>query len=74
MNERPTMNTNKQQLELTFDSSAAFRPRITHRQGRQSRARWWFAQMRAAVDRALDWKPAPAARPEQAYLTLAGNR
>ena len=69
-----TNNVNRQQLELSFDASAAFRPHITRRQRRRNRAQWWFAQMRAVVDRAFDWKPAPPARPEQAQLALASSR
>jgi len=42
------------------------------RQQRQSRARWWFAQMRRVVDEAADWAPAPASRPQQTNLPLAG--
>jgi hypothetical protein len=39
---------------------------------RRARARWWFEQMHAVVDRALDWSAAPPARPEQTCLSLAG--
>jgi hypothetical protein len=75
MNEKHDIDrTHRQQLELSFDGTVAFRPRITQRQRRQSRARWWFNQMRAVVDRALDWKPAPAPRPEQVPLALASGR
>jgi len=69
-----TIRGNRQQLELTSDGTVAFRPRITRRQRRQSRAQWWFARMRAVVDRALDWKPAPPPRPEQAHLALSHSR
>ncbi len=58
----------KQQLELTFDGSTRFHPKIGLR--RQSRARWWFARMRRVVDQALDWRPAPPPRPEQIHLAL----
>lgn len=37
---------------------------------RRRRAQWWFQQMRMAVDKAIDWKPAPPARPEQIYMPL----
>ena len=61
---------NKEQLEMRFNSSA--KDRLPFRaQQRRSRAKWWFQQMRVAVDTALDWKPAPPARPEQTYLALA---
>lgn len=62
------MTMDKQQLELTFDGSTRFHPEI--RQRRPSRARWWFARMRRVVDLALDWRPAPAPRPEQIQLAL----
>ena len=65
--------TNRHQMEMSFDSSAALQLVIRPRK-RLSRARWWFAQMHALVDRAMDWQPAPPARPEQTYLTLARNR
>jgi hypothetical protein len=64
----------RQQLELSFDGSEAFRPRMTQRTRRQSRAQWWFAQMRAVVDRAFDWNTAPAPRPEQVHLALSTSR
>jgi len=71
MNERMIMN--RQQIELSFDASCRFQPAI-RRCRRQSRAQWWFNRMRAVVDRALDWQPAPPPRPEQIYLTLARGR
>jgi hypothetical protein len=37
-------------------------------QRRLSRANWWFQQMREVVDKAVDWQPAPPARPEQIYF------
>ena len=67
------MIMNKQQIELTFDASCHFKPAI-RRQRRPSRAQWWFNQMRAVVDKAFDWQPAPPARPEQIYLALASSR
>jgi hypothetical protein len=66
------MNTNKQQLEMSFDGTTRFYPRIRRR--RQSRAQWWFARMREVVDQAFDWRPAPPTRPVQTYLTLAPGR
>jgi hypothetical protein len=47
---------------------------MTQRTRRQSRAHWWFAQMRAVVDRAFDWNTAPAPRPEQVHLALSTSR
>lgn len=41
---------------------------------RRGRATWWFTRMRAVVNQALDWKPAPKGRPEQIYLVLAKSR
>jgi hypothetical protein len=55
------MNTD--QLELGFQGAA-----LPRRQQQINRARWWFAQMRRAVDSALDWQPAPPARPEQIWF------
>jgi hypothetical protein len=40
------------------------------RQMLRSRATWWFQQMRRAVDSAVEWRPAPPARPEQGSLDL----
>lgn len=63
----------EQQMEMTFEGPVLFR-RVMRRQRRLTRARWWFGQMRSVVDCALDWKPAPPARPEQTHLTLARGR
>jgi hypothetical protein len=60
--ERKTMN-NTNQLELGFKGAA-----IPRRQQKINRARWWFTQMRRAVDSALDWQPSPPARPEQTWF------
>ena len=72
MNERFAMN--KEQLELHLDAALRPCPPIHRRNRRLGRARWWFDQMRATVDRAFDWKSAPPARPEQVYFTLARGR
>lgn len=58
----------KDQMELGFDGSAASRP--ARRARVVSRSRWWFDHMRAVVDRAMEWRPAPAGRPEQTYLAV----
>lgn len=58
-----------QQIELNFVSQGA-QPRVVRYERRRSRAQWWFHQMRLAVDRAMDWKPVPASRPEQIYMPL----
>jgi hypothetical protein len=56
-----------QQLELGLDREQGFRlARVTPAQ--PNRAQWWFAQMRQAVNEALDWHSAPLARPEQPWL------
>jgi hypothetical protein len=59
------------QLELSFETPALPFGRLGRRDRRLARARWWFAQMHVVVDRALDWSPAPPARPEQTCLSLA---
>jgi len=59
------------QLDLSFNGAAACpRPAYRRRQMLRSRAAWWFQQMRRAVDTAIEWNPAPPARPEQATLDL----
>jgi hypothetical protein len=62
-------------MELGFDSAQRVANSVNHR--RASRATWWFAQMRRAVDAAAVWQPAaPEARPEQTWFKdkrLAGG-
>lgn len=41
---------------------------------RRTRAQWWFSQMRRVVHEALEWQPAPAGRPQQAWLSLPPAR
>jgi hypothetical protein len=65
--ERPIM-TNINQLELGLSTAQRLANSLNHRQRRTSRARWWFTQMRRAVDTALVWQPVPAARPEQTWF------
>lgn len=55
------------QLELSLLGRARPR-RLTAREERLRRARWWFNKMRQVVDQALEWQPAPAARAEQIYF------
>jgi hypothetical protein len=63
-----TMNTNEQnQMELGLGKGQTCRT-SQRPQRRQSRANWWFQQMREVVDRAVDWKAAPPARPEQIWF------
>jgi hypothetical protein len=59
----------KQQMELGLDHPLGFR-RAVRRQRRQTRARWWFAQMRQVVSDAPEAGPANSATPEQTALTL----
>ncbi|MBI5802631.1 MAG: hypothetical protein HZA92_18150 [Verrucomicrobia bacterium] len=64
----------KHQMELTLAAQAPAFHRAMRRQRRQPSARWWFDQMRKAVDEAMDWQPAPPARPEQTSLFLVAGR
>jgi len=63
---------NTKQMEIGFQTPR-LRPTL-RRARRQTRARWWFQRMRTVVNQALDWTPAPTARPEQIYLALAKSR
>jgi hypothetical protein len=45
------------QLELGLPERLAVRPSV-HNGRRVTRSRWWFNQMRQAVDYARDWPPA----------------
>jgi hypothetical protein len=60
------------QLEMSLNNSLPYR-RPSPSEQRRRRAQWWFAQMRRVVDHALDWRAAPAPRPEQTYLYLASS-
>jgi hypothetical protein len=66
------MNMTKTQLELSFESSLRLQP-MPPRNRRLARARWWFQQMHAVVDRAFDWSASPLPPPEQTHLSLAGT-
>lgn len=63
---------NNPQLEMSLDPA---RRSTSSRQRKASRpraqAQWWFRKMRDVVDSALDWRPAPPARPEQTYLRFS---
>ena len=63
--ERHIMTTN--QLELGFNGTQS-RIHGRRRETRVTRARWWFAKMRAAVENA--WQEQARPRPEQ--IALAG--
>ena len=70
MNEKP--NVTNEQLELVLDGAKqAASPR--RREGRMTRAAWWFGQMRRLVGAAVDWEAAPGPRPEQTWLPDAGQ-
>lgn len=66
------MNTNTQ-LEFGLERSQGF-VLPARRPERRTRAQWWFRQMRRVVGDALEWQPAPATRPQQAWLSLAAAR
>jgi hypothetical protein len=57
--------TNINQMELGLSTAQRLANSLNHRRRRANRARWWFAQMRRAVDSALDWQPAPPVPPER---------
>ena len=59
--------TTNEQMELVLAKSKACNS-VRRTQKRMSRANWWFQQMREVVDKAVDWQPAPPARPEQIYF------
>ena len=56
-----------QQMELGIENGRTGRSQ-PRPQRRQTRAQWWFQQMREVVDKAFDWQPAPPARPEQIWF------
>ena len=65
------MNINRiDQMELSL-AGKTVRRRHQARQNRLRRAQWWFARMRQVVDSAIEWRPIPAARPEQVYMSLS---
>jgi hypothetical protein len=61
-------------LNLNRKSQIQNRKLNRRHQVARSRAAWWFGQMRKAVNAAVEWKPAPLARPEQTYITLNTGR
>ena len=61
------------QLELSFLQLPDLRPR-RYRAHRLQGAHWWFAQMRAAVDRATDWQNSPPLCPELDGATPSAKR
>jgi len=59
------------QLEMSFESGAIC---LSRPQRRLGRAQWWFQRMRQVVDRAMDWRPVPSARPEQMWFPTPGSQ
>lgn len=64
--------TTNEQLELGFNGNATRSggAQLSHR---MTRAKWWFAQMRAAVAGAMDWQAAGQPRPEQMWIPGANR-
>jgi len=60
------MNATNEQLELGFNGTRPIG--LPPRHGRIARANWWFAQMRDAVGRAMDWSAVTDPRPEQIWM------
>ena len=61
-------------LDLNRKSPIQNRKLNRRHQVARTRAAWWFGQMRKAVNAAVEWKPAPLARPEQTYIPLGTSR
>jgi hypothetical protein len=59
--------TTNEQMELGLGKARTC-PSASRPRRRLSRANWWFQQMREVVDKAVEWKPAPPARPQQIYF------
>lgn len=61
------MTTTNEQLELGFNS---LKPRAngTRRESRVTRANWWFAKMRTAVENAIDWQTVNEPRAQQTWM------
>jgi hypothetical protein len=67
-----TSNATNEQLELGFNGLVP-QTNSTKREGRITRANWWFARMRAAVENAMDWQTANEPRPEQIWMPGANR-
>ena len=65
-------NATDNQLELGFGGIQP-RPNAARREGRITRAGWWFSQMRDIVERAMDWEAAGEPRPEQIWIPGANR-
>ncbi|MGZ4973746.1 MAG: hypothetical protein ACXWDN_13375 [Limisphaerales bacterium] len=61
------------QMELGFEQQQLIASAGT-RNSRQTRADWWFKQMRRVVDVAMEWRPAPRARHQQSYMVLSARQ
>jgi hypothetical protein len=61
------------QLELSLDRAGGIQA-PGHRQRRLTRARWWFAQMRRAVEDASEGSSSPASPPQPMNLLKASSR
>ena len=68
MNERINRDIQQMEMGLEANGPSRCRPRAPQR---RKRAQWWFQQMRVLVNSAVDWRPAPPARPEQTYFSLS---
>ena len=63
--------TTNEQLELGFNAQQSRiygRPRT-----RVTRAKWWFAKMREAVESAIDWQSEVPPRAEQIWIPGANR-
>ena len=59
-----------EQMELGLDQRARATVRRRSRRDGEATSRWWFAQMRRVVKRAVDWQPKAQPRPMQERLAL----
>jgi hypothetical protein len=63
--------TTNEQLELGFNGTQS---RIFGRpRARVTRAKWWFAKMREAVENTVTWQNEAPSRPEQIWMGSASR-
>jgi hypothetical protein len=62
---------NRQQMELGLPKPPPGQAR-RHKQGRITRARWWFSRMHQIVEQARDWQPAPMDAPRRELVADKG--
>ncbi len=62
------------QMELGFEQQQLSANGRARHSSRQTRADWWFRQMRRVVDLAMEWRPAPRARHQQSYMVLSARQ